>query len=137
MLLGLAARDFGNYYENMGLLVRTQLVDRDIALNLWSRTAVEAWKGLEPFIALIREARGAAVWENFEYFVVLSQDWLATHSKGDYPPGLRASIPRTSGLKPTNSMQPPELPRLPLHLGNYCTAPLTVSEIAPLTRRPL
>ncbi|MBV8171876.1 MAG: hypothetical protein JO219_08105 [Candidatus Eremiobacteraeota bacterium] len=87
--LRMAARDIGNYYETMGLLVRTELIDRELALNLWSRTAVAAWEWLATYAAIIREERSDAVWENFEYFVVLSENWIASHPRGAYPPHLR------------------------------------------------
>ncbi len=79
----------GNYWENVGLLVRTGLVDLDLALNLYAANSCEAWDGLAPYAAILREKFGPAGWENFEYFVVLSQDWLAAHSKGTYPVGVR------------------------------------------------
>jgi hypothetical protein len=45
---------------------------------------------LAPIVVAARRARGSnAVWENFEYFVVLAQDWRAAHPDGTYPPGVR------------------------------------------------
>lgn len=79
----------GNYYENMGLLVRMGLVDRDLALSIWSATAGIVWDLLAPYAAIARQLKGDALWENFEYFVVLSQDWVAARPKGAYPAGVR------------------------------------------------
>jgi hypothetical protein len=31
----------------------------------------------------------ALVWENFEYLTVLAQNWVAAHTKGTYPAGVR------------------------------------------------
>ena len=84
-----AARDVGNHYENIGLLVRTGLVDRELALNLWSATAKGAWDLLAEYTAIARQRGGNAIWENFEFYVVLSQDWLAAHPNGAYPEGAR------------------------------------------------
>jgi hypothetical protein len=79
----------GNYYEGLGLLVRTGVVDRDLVLNLWSDTASLAWDRLAPYAAITRQRLGGdAVWENFEFFVVLSREWLKAHPKGAYPPGV-------------------------------------------------
>src|SRR6516225_2718268 len=36
----------GNYWENMGLLVRTGLVDRDLAMNIYADTAAVTWNEL-------------------------------------------------------------------------------------------
>jgi hypothetical protein len=79
----------GNTYENYGLLVKRLLVDRGMALELFSGNAVGAWESLAPLLAGNRRLAGNALWENFEYFVVLSQDWLAAHPAGTYPPGMR------------------------------------------------
>jgi hypothetical protein len=79
----------GNHWENVGLLVRTGLVDRDLAMNLYSETASITWDSLAPFAAINRQRFGDVVWENFEYLVVFCQDWLAAHPKGAYPAGVR------------------------------------------------
>lgn len=79
----------GDYYEEVGLLTRMGLVDRNLALNTWAEYAPAMWDRLAPFVALSRRRLGQGAWENFEYFVVLSQDWLATHPDGDYPAGIR------------------------------------------------
>ncbi|HZV78825.1 MAG TPA: hypothetical protein VFF60_04350 [Candidatus Binatus sp.] len=81
--------EVGNHYENIGSLIKRGLIDRDIALDLWSDVAVSRWGSLASYNAITREAWGSVIWENFEYFVVLSQDWLASHPNGDYPPGVR------------------------------------------------
>jgi hypothetical protein len=36
-----------------------------------------------------RSLESGALWENFEYLAVLSQDWIAEHPKGAYPEGMR------------------------------------------------
>ena len=79
----------GNYWENVGLLVRTGLVDRDLAMNIYADTAAVTWNELAPYAAISRERSGPGVWENFEYFVVLCQDWLAAHPEGAFPAGVR------------------------------------------------
>jgi hypothetical protein len=79
----------GNYYENVGLLVKRGLVDREIALDLWAGNAVLVWGHLASYTAIARERSGPVAWENFEYYVVMSQDWLAAHPKGAYPAGVR------------------------------------------------
>jgi hypothetical protein len=83
------AYNVGDFYEGVGLLTRTGLVDRALALNAWASYAPGMWNRLAPFLALTRRRLGKGAWENFEYFVVLSQDWLARHPDGEYPAGVR------------------------------------------------
>ena len=79
----------GNYYEGMGLLVKTGLVDAHLVLEMWCSQAVQNWERLAPFIAIHRRAAGDGVWENFEYLTTLAQDWIAAHPNGTYPHGRR------------------------------------------------
>ena len=79
----------GNFYESTGLLVKTGLLDRELALSLWSGTDSRDWELLAPVAAMLRRSLGDALWENFEYFTVLAQDWTAAHPKGTYPVGVR------------------------------------------------
>ena len=78
-----------DYYEGLGLLVKTGLLDRDLALNMWSGDAPGAWDRLAPIFAIFRRRQGQVAWENFEYLAVLAQDWIAAHPKGAYPAGTR------------------------------------------------
>lgn len=79
----------GNFFEIMGALVRTGLVDRSLILQLWDGVIIKAWKQLAPYTAIRRREVGDVLWEKFEYLTVLSQDWFAAHPKGTYPKGLR------------------------------------------------
>jgi hypothetical protein len=82
-------RAIGNFYEDMGLLVRTGLVDREFIAQSWNANVLLAWESLAPVTALNRQARGNVIWENFEYLTVLAQDWEAAHATGTYPAGMR------------------------------------------------
>jgi hypothetical protein len=79
----------GNTYESLGLMVKRQLVDREMVLDVYSANAVLAWDALAPVTASSRHAIGSALWEHFEYLVVLSKDWAARHPNGTYPRGVR------------------------------------------------
>jgi len=79
----------GNFYESLGVLVRAGLVDRDLALEMWSGVVIEAWERIAPLTSIIRRRMGSSVWENFEYLTVTSEDWTAAHPKGTYPAGVR------------------------------------------------
>jgi hypothetical protein len=79
----------GNFYEGMGTFVKTGLVDSDLVFDMFSYQAAQTWERLAPIIAIGRRSIGDALWENFEYLAVLSQDWLTAHPKGTYPVGVR------------------------------------------------
>jgi hypothetical protein len=79
----------GNFYEGMGVLVVTGLVDRELVLQIYPDRVTGAWQELAPVAAIYRRRVGSALWENFEYLTVLAQDWLAAHPKGTYPAGVR------------------------------------------------
>jgi len=74
------------------LLVKTGLVDRELALGMWADTATSAWEDLATVAAIARRNQGDGLWENFECFAVLSQDWLSAHPDGAYPAGVRRII---------------------------------------------
>ena len=84
--------EVANTYETLGVMVKRNLVDPVMALDLYSGNAVGVWEALAPVTAAARQRGGSAVWENFEYFVVLSQDWLAAHPNGTYPRGSRRIV---------------------------------------------
>jgi hypothetical protein len=79
----------GNFYEGMGTLVKTGLVDRELVLQMYTDQIRGAWDRLVPVAAIARRRVGDALWENFEYLTVLAQDWMAAHPKGTYPAGVR------------------------------------------------
>jgi hypothetical protein len=79
----------GNYYEETGMLAKSGLVDREFFLELYGENIMGIWDSLSEYTALTREAHGSALWENFEYSAVLSQDWNAQHPSGTYPANIR------------------------------------------------
>jgi len=79
----------GNYYENLGVLVKTGLVSREPVLQLWAGIVAQSWENLAPIAAIARRGGGDLVWENFEYLTVLACDWTAMRPKGTYPAGMR------------------------------------------------
>jgi hypothetical protein len=79
----------GNFYEGMGVLLKTGLVDRTLVLQMWAGTAVTSWERLAQITAISRRRVGDRLWENFEYLTVLAQDFRAAHPKGTYPAGMR------------------------------------------------
>lgn len=79
----------GNFFESMGTLVKTGLIDKELALQIWDGVTVQAWEHLAPYLAVLRRSAGDVLWEKFEYLTVLAQDWIATHPKGVYPARMR------------------------------------------------
>jgi Domain of unknown function (DUF4760) len=79
----------GNFYEGMGILAKTGLVDQNLVLEIYCSQVVGAWERLAPVVAIVRRKAGLAAWENFEYVTVLAQDWMAAHPKGTYPTDVR------------------------------------------------
>lgn len=80
----------GNGYEQLGILVKRGIIDRDTFLDRYCWLIMSAWKRLEQVTALSRAAMGNAwAWENFEYLAVLSEDWMKAHAGGTYPKGMR------------------------------------------------
>jgi hypothetical protein len=74
-----------DFYENLGLLVKRRFIDRESALDSWAYHLTAEWGRLEPAIVRCRRAAGNALWENFEYIVVLAQEWQLAYPSGTYP----------------------------------------------------
>jgi hypothetical protein len=79
----------GSYFEEMGILAKSGLVDRDLLLDMHGFTIVGFWDALSEAMAIMREWHGATILENFEYLTVLAQDWMAKHPAGTYPANVR------------------------------------------------
>ncbi len=79
----------GNTYEELGLLVKTGIVDQGLFLEHYWGNILDEWKQLGTYTAFVREANGrAALWENFEYLAALAEDWRDSHPT-TYPKGIR------------------------------------------------
>jgi len=80
----------GNAHEQLGILVKSGIVDRDMLLDRYNWLILLQWRRLEAVTALSRAAMGnTTAWENFEYLAVLSEDYMAKHQRGTYPRGVR------------------------------------------------
>src|SRR5579863_5537350 len=84
----------GNTHEELGILVKNGIVDKDLFLDRYSWVIATGWKRMERYVAYIREINGDdGIWENFEYLAVLSEDYLVEHPS-TYPRGVRRMQPR-------------------------------------------
>ena len=84
-----AVRLVGNTHEELGILVKNGIVDKDLFLDRYCWIIAQHWRLLERRIAYVRAATGNdALLENFEYLTVLSQDYMREHPSA-YPKGVR------------------------------------------------
>jgi hypothetical protein len=79
----------GNFFESMGSFVKHDIIDADIANDLWSGIVVSSWDALSPVLAIMRRSAGPALWENFEYLAAIAQDYTARYPDGTYPKSAR------------------------------------------------
>jgi hypothetical protein len=101
-----AALLVGNFYEELGILVKNGAIDRDLVLDRWSANTCGSWYRMARYVSWIRKAQNTrSVWENFEYLTVLSEDWLRAHPDGVYPQGVRR-------------LELPESPPIPAVIAN-------------------
>jgi hypothetical protein len=75
------------YYERLGSYVKNNMISAEYYLDCSSPQLY--WELLAPVVGALRMKNGAAAYENFEYLVVLGQDWDERHPDGNYPSGMR------------------------------------------------
>lgn len=96
----------GNYFESAGALVRQRILDADLFCSMWAALVVGAWRPMEDLIANRRTVIGIALWENFEYLVVLSERYISKYSEGTFPRNMKRKPlpePWTKGAEHLNS----------------------------------
>jgi hypothetical protein len=75
-----------NFFESMGAFVRFNIIDRNIACDLWCGVVLSCWEALRP-VTRIRRVRDPGVWENFEYLAALSKQFTE-RTPISYPPRM-------------------------------------------------
>lgn len=78
-----------NWFNEMGTLVKNQIVDPDVFFDHFARLINQYWKLLAPVIAILRRRRGPQQYQNFEFLAALAQDWLKEHPHGIFPKHVR------------------------------------------------
>jgi hypothetical protein len=78
----------GNFFESMGSFVKHDIIDAEIACDLWAGLVVDVWDAMNPALFILRSVGGPAAWEGFEYLTAVSKRWIAHHKEGSYPKGL-------------------------------------------------
>ena len=83
-----------NWLNEMGTLVKRDLVSEGTFMDLFGRLIVHCWKHLSPAIAIMRRKRGQAQYHDFEYLAVRAAAWLQRNPQGTAPrPFARAEVP--------------------------------------------
>lgn len=78
----------GNTFENLGSLVKNEMLDQSLFFDVFSWVVNRTWRNLAGYIAIIRASTGQrSVYENFEYIAALSERYLATQ-RDSYPKGV-------------------------------------------------
>jgi hypothetical protein len=73
-----------NWFNQMGALVKNDMVSEDAFLDIFGRLVDYYWRILEPAVAVLRRNRPGQ-YESFEYLAMRSQKWRARHRSGLYP----------------------------------------------------
>jgi hypothetical protein len=81
--------DVCNWFNEVGTLVKNQLIDENTFLDLFNRLVTYYWNRLEGVVAVLRRERGPGQYENFEYLAMLAERWQARHPHGAYPAGAK------------------------------------------------
>ena len=76
-----------DYFEQVGGYIKLGLISGDVFLEYGNPERY--WDLCAPALELYRRNRGPSTYENFEYLVVLAQDWETRHPDGNYPAGMR------------------------------------------------
>lgn len=82
------AGNVANFFESMGAFVRFNIIDRNIACDLWCGVVLASWEALLP-VTRIRRRFDPGIWENFEYLAVLSKQFTER-----FPTSYPAGMPR-------------------------------------------
>jgi hypothetical protein len=74
-----------DFFEQIGNYVKRGLIDEEAYLDTACDFIDTMWKKLEPVIAIMRRSRDESLYDNFEYLVVRSREWIQRHPRGQYP----------------------------------------------------
>jgi hypothetical protein len=74
-----------NWFNEMGALLKNDVVEEPTFMELFGRLAVQYWEILAPAVAIVRRRRGDAQFHNFEYLAIRARKWLSDHPHGVFP----------------------------------------------------
>ena len=79
----------GNTFEELGIFVKTGVVEREMFLDRYAWVIIQGWRRLERVIAWIRGVTDEPrLYENFEFLMVLADDFWRERGS-TYPKGVR------------------------------------------------
>jgi hypothetical protein len=85
------------WWEQVGTMVKHGLIQEDPFLDLASGVVSNDWDRLGVPVALMRRARGPALWENFEYLAARGREFSRRHPQGSFPSNMqRLPLPDVS-----------------------------------------
>jgi Domain of unknown function (DUF4760) len=83
-----ATSTVANMFESLGGLIKSGVIDRDVACDVVAYIVVRNWEAMLPLTTYLRRTLdNPALWENFEYLTLLSKRFHAKHPRGAYPRG--------------------------------------------------
>lgn len=89
-----------NFFESMGMFVKTGIIDKELACDFWCYAVVRNWNALAPVTTYVRKTLNLPqLWENFEYMAALSDQFMKTHPAGVFPAGAKRMPEDTSLLE--------------------------------------
>jgi hypothetical protein len=74
-----------NWLNEMGTLLKRDLVSEDTFMDLFARLIVHCWRVVSPAIAIMRRTRGDAQYHDFEYLAMRAAAWLKRNPSGIFP----------------------------------------------------
>lgn len=74
-----------NWLNEIGVLLKHQLVSEEAFLDLFARLIVHCWAHLATVVAIMRRTRGDAQYNDFEYLAMRAAQWLDRHPHGTFP----------------------------------------------------
>ncbi|MFZ0032224.1 MAG: hypothetical protein WAK84_10165 [Candidatus Cybelea sp.] len=74
-----------NWLNEMGTLVKHDLVSEATFMDLFARLIVHCWRQVAPAVAIMRRKRGEAQYHDFEFLAMRAADWLKRNPAGMFP----------------------------------------------------
>jgi hypothetical protein len=81
-----------NWLNEMGTLLKRDLVSEEAFMDLFARLIVHCWKHLSPAIAIMRRYRGQAQYHDFEYLAMRAGAWLKRNPHGTSPRAFTRTV---------------------------------------------
>ena len=81
-----SARTVANFFENIGLYVKRDVLDAGFMADMWGDIILTTWLRMAPMIVNLRLVqKHSEIWENFEYLAMVCKRFKEQHPHGTYP----------------------------------------------------